>query len=446
MTIGTDVPAAAGAVPLLGHTLRLLRDPLGYLEAQRAADPLVRLRLGRRDCYLVNRTDLAVRALTTQQDDFDKGGPFMEAARLLVGNGIITCDADDHRGQLPLLQPAFHRRGVEGHAEVMRRCVQEVVGSWTDGSAIAVGPAMHRLSSLVIARTLVSAPTGHRAAAVMAETLPVLLRGLFRRMLLPPPWPHRLPTPANRRFAGATARLDAAIAEVVAQYRGSGEGRDDLLSRLVGATSGDGRRLTDREIRDQVMSLLSAGIETTATLLTWTCHVLARNDEVAANLRAEVDRVASGCPPAFADLAGLRYTKAVLTEALRLYPPTWILSRQAIRETGLGGYAVPDGGVILISPFALHRDPGLFPDPGAFRPERWLSHDGTARPRQSLLAFGGGRRRCLGELFGLTEATLALAAVVSRWDLRPVRREPPRTVPRMLLVPEPQPLLVRERR
>jgi pentalenene oxygenase len=409
-----------------------------------------------------------MRVLATQQEDFDKGGPFMEASRLLVGNGIITCAADDHQRQLPLVQPAFTRRQVARHAGVMRQCALQVTSSWEDGTAIAIEEEMYRLSALVVARTLVSSPAGHHAAATMAQALPTLLQGMFRRMMMPWPWLHQLPTPANRGFTDALTRLEAAIAQLTAHYRrpghgaagpgndgpgddgepGSGSG--DVLSQIIHGSGGSGGndpgdRLSDREVRDQILSLLAAGVETTATLLSWTCHTLARHPRAAHRLHHEVDQALAGRAPRFEDLADLPYTRLILTETLRLYPPTWILSRQAVHATLLRGFALPAGAVVIISPFALQRDPGVFPDPDAFVPERWLPDRVTAEQRRSFLAFGGGRRRCLGEFFGMTEAAIALATIATHWDLRPTRRRPIRPVPRLLLVPQPRRLQIRRR-
>jgi pentalenene oxygenase len=445
MATRSDIPVAPGALPLVGHAVRLLRDPLGFLSAQRGLAPVVALSLGRRECYLVTDPDAAMQVLVSEQDHFDKGGPFMDAARLLVGNGVITCGNEDHRWQRPMVKPAFHRRQVVGHTDVMRRCAVEAAELWTPGREVDLGEAMYRMAALVVARTLVSAPSGRQAAEVMASALPQLLRGLLRRMLLPMPWMHRVPTPANRRFADACAALDAAIIGVIRQYRRTGEDRHDLLSRIIAGDEVNGRRPDDREVRDQVMSILAAGVETTATLLTWTFHVLARHPAEERRLWSEVDTVLNGRHASFDDLGRLPYAKRVLIEVLRLYPPTWMLSRVAVADTTVADVALPRGAEVVISPYALQRDPAVFPAPDAFDPDRWLPDRATARQKQSFLAFGAGRRRCMGELFGMTEATIALATISGTWRLRPVRPDPLRPLPRFLLVPAVQPMLPQRR-
>ncbi|MFI1972538.1 hypothetical protein BLA24_10785 [Streptomyces cinnamoneus] len=433
-------------LPLIGHAGQLAVDPLGFLERQRTAEPLVALRLVGRKCFLVNNAEAAMEVLVSQQERFDKGGPFMEAARQLVGNGVITCNAEDHRVQRPVMKPAFHRSRVAGYADVMRECVVEATSSWRAGQVFDVGAAMYRLAALVVAQTLVSAPAGKQAAEAMARALPQLLRGLLRRMLLPAEWIHRVPTPANRRFDQARARLDKAIGEVIAQYRHQEEDDgQDLLSQIIAGDQGSGRRPDDAEVHDQVMSVLAAGVETTASLLSWTFQLLARHPEIEHRLWEELDGALSDRPVTFDDLPSLPYTKRLLTEVLRLYPPAWLLSRIVVEPTEVCGHLLPQGADVLISPYALQRNPEVFPDPGRLEPDRWLPERLTPGQRQSFLAFGAGRRRCMGEFFGMTEATLALATIARTWQLRPAEPRPVRPLPRFLLVPAERHLLLHQR-
>ncbi|MFE0987962.1 cytochrome P450 [Streptomyces rochei] len=434
----------SGELPLIGHAGRLAADPLGFMERQRAAEPVVRLRLMGRHCFLVNTAEAATQVLVSQQDGFDKGGPFMEAARQLVGNGVITCSAADHREQWPVMKPAFHRSRVASYTDVMRECVLEATAPWQAGQAIDVNAAMYEVAALVVARTLVSAPAGRPAALVMAQALPELLRGLLRRMLIAADWVHRTPVPANRRFDAARARLDTAIGEVIAQYRQPGQARHDLLTQIMAGDEQSGRRPGDAEVRDQIMSVLAAGVETSASLLAWTFQLLARHPEVEARLWEEVDALGDQ-PVTFDDLPSLPYTKRLLTEVLRLYPPTWLLSRVAVEATEVGGYLLPKGADVLISPYAIQRNPEVFPDPDRLDPDRWLSERLTARQRQSFLAFGAGRRRCMGEFYGMTETTLAMATLARTWRLTPTRPGPLRPQPRFLLVPTEQPLTLHRR-
>lgn len=349
----------------------------------------MRVRLAGRAVYMVNAGEAAHQVLVSSV--FDKGGPFMDTARVLVGNGVITCSDADHRRQQPVMRPAFHRDQVARYAPVMGECVAQAVGGWREGELLDVEARMYGLAAQVVARTLIAAPAGRRAADTMASALPVLLEGMFRQLLVPWPLLHRLPLPANRRFRQAQVRLELAVGDVIAQYRAGHAPGGDVLSLVMAAADGDGRPLDDAEVRDQVLSVLAAGVETTASLLAWTLHALADNPDVESRLWVELDRELAGSAPAFTDIERLPYTRQVLTEVLRLWPPTWMLSRVALEETVLAGFTVPAGADVIVSPYALQRDPGVFPDPERLDPDRWLPERVTPAQRQAFTAFGGGR-------------------------------------------------------
>ncbi|MEU6485592.1 cytochrome P450 [Streptomyces sp. NPDC046887] len=423
----------------MGHAHRLARDPLGFLVEARSGDAVAGVRIGKRSVLLVNDAEAAHQVLVSSV--FDKGGPFMETARVLVGNGIITCSNADHRRQQPMMRPAFRREQVARFAPVMSACVEEALALWRPGGRLDVEERMYALAAQVVARTLIAAPAGRQAADAMATALPVLLEGMFRRMLIPVPLLHRLPLPANRRFDHARAELERSVRQVITQYRQGQAPGGDLLSLVMTSTDEAGLPLGDTEVRDQIMSVLAAGVETTASLLAWTLHALADHPAVEAELWAELDRELGGRAPCHTDVPRLSYTRRVLTEVLRLWPPTWMLSRVALEQTTVAGHTVPAGADVIVSPYALHRDPAVFPDPGRLDPDRWLPGQVTAAQRQAFTAFGGGRRTCLGEHYGMTEAVLALAAISSRWQLRKPPGARLRPLPRFLLTPQAGPLI-----
>jgi pentalenene oxygenase len=402
-----------------------------------------RVRIANRSAYLINEAGAAGQVLVSSQ--FDKGGPFMETARVLVGNGVITCSNADHRRQQPVLRPAFQRDQVAAYAPVMSQCVSQAMETWREGDTIDVGEQMYRLAAQVVARTLISAPAGREAADTMGRALPVLLRGMFRHMLIPWPWVHRLPLPANRRFTRARTDLTQAVGNVIAEYRNSDIRRDDLLSQVMACPEDRGTQFDDREVHDQIMSILAAGVETSASLLAWTFHALSANPQVEQQLWAEVDNALAGRLPVFDDQPRLPLTRRVLTETLRLWPPTWMLSRVALADTVVAGFTIPAGADVIIPAYALHRDPQVFDHPEAFDPDRWLPERLTPAMRQAFTAFGGGRRKCLGEFYVMTEAVLALAAISSQWQLRTPDRKPARAVPRFLLTPEGSPMTLHRR-
>ncbi|WNZ14355.1 cytochrome P450 [Streptomyces sp. 11x1] len=426
-------------MPWLGHVTQMVRDPLTFLSSLREGPAVVRVQLAGRAVYVVNAAEAANQVLVSSV--FDKGGPFMDTARVLVGNGVITCSNADHRRQQPVMRPAFHRDQVARYAPVMGDCAEQAVDGWREGELLDVEARMYGLAAQVVARTLIAAPAGRKAADTMAAALPVLLEGMFRQLLMPWPLLHRLPLPANRRFHQAQARLELAVGHVIAQYRTGEAPGDDLLSLVMAAAADDGRPLDDTEVRDQVLSVLAAGVETTASLLAWTLHALADHPDVESRLWAELDRELAGNAPAFADIERLPYTRQVLTEVLRLWPPTWMLSRVALEETVVAGFTVPTGADVIVSPYALQRDPGIFPDPERLDPDRWLPERVTPAQRQAFTAFGGGRRKCLGEHYGMTETVLALATISNRWQLRKANAAPLRPLPRFLLTPKAGPLV-----
>ncbi|MCX4529918.1 cytochrome P450 [Streptomyces sp. NBC_01565] len=423
--------------------VRLVGDPLAFLSSLRGGPAVVRMQLARRSVYVVNTVEAAHQVLVSSV--FDKGGLFMDSARVLVGNGVITCSNADHQRQQPVMRPAFHRDQVARYAPVMSHCIAQAIDGWREGERIDVKPRMYALAAQVVARTLIAAPAGRKAADTMAAALPVLLEGMFRQMLVPWPLLHRLPLPANRRFRQAQARLERAAREVIAQYRAGGAPGHDLLSLVMAAAADDGRPLDDTQVRDQILSVLAAGIETTASLLAWTLHALADHPDVESRLWAELDRELAGNTPTLADIERLPYTRQVLIEVLRLWPPTWMLSRITLQETVLADFTVPAGAEVIVSPYALQRDPAVFPDPERLDPDRWLPDRVTPAQRQAFTAFGGGRRKCLGEHYGITETVLALATISSRWQLRKTGATPLRPLPRFLLTPKAGPLIATRR-
>ncbi|GGW67166.1 cytochrome P450 [Streptomyces lucensis JCM 4490] len=414
------IARAPGRLPLVGHAPRLARRPLEFLAALPAAGDLVELRLGTRPTYLPCHPELVQQVLLNARV-YDTGGPVKDKARPILGNGLITSDWADHRRQRRMVQPAFHAARIATYAEVMREECAAHAESWRAGRPVDVGDAMQALTARVTARALFSTEMAPHSVAEIQRSLPVMVRGAFRRAMDPTGLLAKLPLAANREFDAALARLHALIDTIVGDYRRSGGDRGDLLSALLAARDEeDGGAMTDREVHDQVMTLLLAGVETTASALTWAWHLLAANPEAEARLHAEVDEVLGGRIPGHADVPGLVQTQRIFTETLRLYPPAWMYTRTTTEPTELAGHRLAAGSDLLISPYVIHRIPSLFPRPEVFDPDRWLPERAKDVARGSYLPFGAGSRKCIGDVFGMTEATLALATIASRWRLRPV--------------------------
>jgi cytochrome P450 len=415
-------PAEPGAVPLLGHALRLMKDPLGFFLRIRERAPIVRIRIGVRTAYVVNRADLARQVLVKDHRSYDKGGPVIEAVRMVTGNGLGACDAQDHDRQRPMMQPSFHHSRFPAYVAVMKDCTAAFADSWADGQEISVGDETYQIFSEITTRTLVSTSEGVEAAVVMGRTMPSILRGAFRRAIIPWRVVHRIPTPANLAYNRSQKELGASIDRIVRQYRDEDTDRGDVLSLIMAARNEDtGLALSDAEVRDQIRTVLAGSIETEASMLSWVFQLLAENPGVEQKLWSELSEVlGEKTAPDYDDLARLAYTKQVVTEAHRLYPPIWMITRIAMCDTVLGGRAIPRGSDILFSPYVLHRDPEVFPEPDRFLPERWAAGTVTPAQREGFLGFGAGHTKCLGDVFGPTAVTMALAAISRRWRLRPV--------------------------
>lgn len=426
------VAVAPGAVPVLGHVLSLYRRPLEFIASLPAYGDLVEIRLGPLRAYLACTPDLVTQILLNPRV-FDKGGRFMDNARSVTGNGLITSNFQDHLRQRRLVQPAFSPDRIAAYAAVMSEEIGSVIGAWRAGGAIEIGEEMHTVSVRVTTRTLFSNRIDDRLVAETEHWLPVILQGIYDRTIMPFGLMKKLPTRSNRRFAKAQAGMRRIVDELAAGSR-SGADHDDVLSILLNARDEDTHQgLDNTEIHDHVMNLLLGGTETTGQGLAWAFHLIAAHPEVEKRLHAEVDAVLGGRLPTAQDLPHLPYTKRVFTETLRIYPPAWIFTRITTAETELAGLRLPTGTTVLYSPYAMHRNGALFPEPERFDPDRWLPERAKAVPRGAMIPFSMGNRKCIGDNFGMTQAVLTIAAVASRWRLRPVPGPAASPVPRAAL-------------
>lgn len=406
--------------------------PLEFLPgiARRYGDVAV-FHVGKQPVALVSDPALIRDIFVTHGRQFHKGRG-LERAKILLGDGLLTSEDDFHLRQRRLAQPAFHRARVAAYGQTMALFAERRTSRWKDGETLDVSREMAAYTLAVVGKTLFDADIEEEAheigdaltAAIAAFSFSVLPFGDF---LL------RLPLPAVRRFQRGRERMDATIYRMIGERRASGEDRGDLLSMLLLAhdTEGDGTGMSDLQLRDEAMTLLLAGHETTANQLTWTFYLLSQYPEVEARLHAEVD--ALGDEPLGADdVARLPYARAVIAESMRLYPPAWIVGRRALNDYQLGGYTIPARCYVLMSQWIVHRDPRWWDDAEIFRPERWLpggSALDAARPKFSYFPFGAGTRVCIGEQFAWMEGILAVATIARRWKLQLVAGHP--------IVPQP---------
>ncbi len=351
----------------------------------------------------------------TSQKSFKKGRGLEQIKRLL-GEGLLTSEGDFHLRQRRLIQPAFHRQRITAYGAVMTEYAVQTGRRWRDGETRDVHAEMMRLTLAIVGKTLFGADVEAEAQEIDGALGEII--GLFHLLQLP--YSHlleRLPFPQVRRFRAARARLDATVYRLIAAHRASGEDRGDLLSMLLEARDeDDGGAMSDGQVRDEVMTLFLAGHETTAIALTWTWLLLSQNPAAEALFHAELDELAGRTPTAD-DLPRLAYTRRIVAESMRLYPPAWAIGRRALVDHALGGYVLPAGAILLISPAVTHRDPRFFPDPDRFDPDRWVPEAESARPKFAFVPFGGGARVCIGEQFAWMELVLLLATLGQPWRL-----------------------------
>jgi cytochrome P450 len=354
----------------------------------------------------------------------------------VLGNGLLVNEGDFWRRQRRLAQPAFHRRRVEAYGETMVAFTGRMLEDWRDSEVRDVHREMMRLTLEIVAKTLLDADIAGEAEGIgdaMAEIMDYFSdqgSGSFLRLL-----PKRFPTPGNLGYRRAVRRLDGIIYSIIEERRRSGADTGDLLSMLLHAEDEDGNRMDPRQLRDEVMTVVLAGHETTAIALSWTFHLLGENPEAEAKLSAELEEVLDRRVPTVTDLPRLRYAAAVIKESMRLYPPAWAVGREALGDCEIGGYHVPTKTQMFISQYVTHRDPRFFDDPDAFDPSRWQDGRTKNLPAYAYFPFGGGPRLCIGSNFARMEAVLLLATVAREFRLEPVTGDPPVPQPSITLRP-----------
>lgn len=414
-----SIPRAPGGIPLVGHVWPLWRDPLGFVKALRGTGDLVRVNLGTLPVVFVNSAELAHTVMVTKANSFEKGRLF-ERMRPLVGDGLATAPNKVQRRHRRLMQPAFHQARIADYCETMSSRARGLAASWEPGQVLAVEQVMGEFSIATLAATMFSAEIGQAAVEAVRCDVPIILETMLIRAVSPQVL-DRLPIPANRRFDAAAARLRQVIDDVIIATREAGDTEQpDLLSMLLAARDADtGEALSDKEVRDELVTILFAGTETTASTLSWAFHEIGRHPEVEERLLAEIDTVVGDRPVRFEDVPQLEYTRRVLDEVIRLHGVT-LLMRRAVEPVELGGVTIPSGTEIAFSLYALHQDPRLYAEPGRFDPDRWLPERREDLPREAFVPFGSGARKCIGDAFSWAEITITLAAVLSQWRLRPI--------------------------
>ncbi len=407
--------------------LEITRRPLSFFPSLKEAHGDIALvYVGRQPIVLVSHPDHIRDVLVTNARNFHKGRG-LERAKILLGDGLLTSEEEFHLRQRRLAQPAFHRARITAYGEVMATYAERRADHWRDGDVLELNHEMAAYTLAVVGKTLFDADIEGEAHEI-GEALAAAIAAFNFTVLPMAPLLLRFPIPMARRYKRGRQRLDATIYRMIAERRASREDKGDLLSMLLMAhdTEGNGGGMSDLQLRDEAMTLLLAGHETTANLLMWAFYLLSQNPEAEAHLHAEVDAVGAGLLGA-ADVARLPYTRAVIAETMRLFPPAWVIGRRAMSEYQIGKFTIPARAIVLMSQWIVHRDPRWWPDAELFSPERWLpdgSANDLARPKFSYFPFGAGTRVCIGEQFAWMEGILGLATFARRYAMRLVTGHP----------------------
>ena len=410
----TTAPRRAGPKGsfFLGNLQKFGRDPLGFLErCVRDYGDFVPLRfLNRPVCLLNNPADIEY-VLTANSRNFRKTlgyrTPFM---RRLFGQGLLTSEGDLWLRQRRLAQPAFHRDRIATYATTIVEFTERFLATWQAGEMRAIHRDMTRLTTEVVVQSLFHSDVPPEIENMNKESV-VVLEHFTKQWSVWRLFSSLLPTPGKRRFEQLVRRLDEFIYGVIRERRASGKDAGDVLSMLLRARDEHGQGMNDRQLRDELTTLIVAGLDTTALALSWAFYLLSQNLAAADKLFAELQAVLTGRAPRFTDLPQLRYTEMIVKETMRLYPSAWLIGREAIHDCEIGGHRIAAGTSLVMSQWLKHRDRRYFESPDKFIPERWTDEFVKTLPKYAYFPFGGGPRLCIGHSFAMMEAMLVLATV-----------------------------------
>lgn len=421
MTVSTSPPGLK-SYQLLFQLGRIRRDPLGFLlDCARKFGDLTYFEAGNRRAFLVNSADAIRHVLQDNHRAYNKDTIQYNSLAQITGRGLLTSDGDLWFRQRRLEQPAFSRSRLNALDKVVVPAVEKMLQRWaqhvSSGDLVDVDGEMMRTTLEIVGKALFSIDLSTQAQKLTEAVLTTLDHIVYQAQN-----PVRLPevflTPRTMRFRAALSTLDMAVYEMIAERREQADPGEDMLGMLLKARDEEsGQRMSEQQVRDEVITLLIAGHETVASALTWSWYLLAQHPHVWERMRNEVKRVLDGRLPTTSDLPNLPYTGQVFSEALRLYPPAWLITRKAVEADEIGGFAIPAGSLIIISPYVIHRHPVYWDEPLKFEPARFGTEHEKNRPRYAYIPFGGGPRLCIGAQFAQMEAVLLMAMVTQRYRL-----------------------------
>jgi cytochrome P450 len=443
----TARPPGPKRLPLLGSLPALSRDPLGFLsDMARNYGDVAYTRIGSSHLYMINDPALIEEALVGRHRECVKDAGTRELIPL-VGHGLLTSEGDFWRKQRKLSAPPLQPKRIASYADTMVACSERAIASFRDEEVRDVHVDMMGLTLEIVGKTLLGVDTrgeAERMAHIVEAAMAYFDKQLFTWHGVLPQW---VITPERVAFRKAVVELDRIVYGIIERSRAAGAHADHLLARLAQARDDNGEAMSDEQLRDEAVTMLLAGHETTAIALSFAVYALSEYPEAAARLRAEIDAQLGGRPALLADLPRLKYLDAVMRETLRLYPPAWLIGREIVQAFELGGYLLQPKEQIMMSPYTVQRDPRFFPDPERFLPERWLQPPATPLPKFTYFPFGGGPRVCIGNHFAMMEIALVLATLLQQVELTVVPGFELKFSPVVTLRPaNGVPVLVRRRR
>jgi cytochrome P450 len=429
-------PGPKGAL-LMGVMRDFNRDQLGFIERCRDEyGDIVWMRFLYVPALFLYHPNEVEYVLVTNAKNFIKSMSLRSNFfQRLVGKGLLTSEGEEWKRARRLSQPAFHRERVASYGQVMVDYSNRLIAKWQDGETRDVHPDMMRLTLEIVVQCLFSADVSTEVDEVGA-TLKELIKPFAAQATLSWILNNRLPTPVHVRFHRLARKIDNVVYRIISERRASGEDKGDLLSMLLAARDEDGSQMSDRQLRDEVMTLFLAGHETTALTLAWSWYLLGTNPEAEKKFHAELDEVLGNRPPTTADLLRLKFTEQIAKESMRLYPPAFGLGREAINDCEIGGYHVPKGTQVFLFQWATQRDARFYEEPNAFRPERWTEDFIERLPKYAYFPFGGGPRVCIGASFAMMEVILCLATIGQKFRLEVDRDHSVSIYPAMSLRPK----------
>ncbi|MRX54083.1 cytochrome P450 [Bacillus idriensis] len=410
----------------LSNYLAFRKDPLRFLLNTHTLGDIVAINPhSKNTSYIIHSREAVKQILTIKEECFEKGSSARTLGKTL-GNGVLTSEGEEHRHQRKLMQPAFHKRKIAGYAETVTSMTQDLIGSWKSGETRPIHEDMMNLTLRIIVKTMfgvkLSQATNHITKAVSD-----IIEKTAKSLLTPFPPPEYLPTVKNRNYKKGVQVLDE-LADFLIEEGMKQSSDEHLMSLLLETKYEDGEPLSKKEIRDQIVTILIAGHETTANLLSWVFAMLAVHPDIEKRMLGELDLLGERLE--FGDLKALSFTNQIIQETLRLYPSAWIMLREAKTEAEILNESFKKGSIFLISPYVMHRNPAYFTDPEEFMPDRFSKETKDGIPMYGYFPFGGGSRGCIGSQFAMMEAMLIAGTIIKEFTLKPVSKSES-------MVPEP---------